>query len=98
MGKILGGVSGESVWSKSLGEHDNVDTFVQLTCSVRDFNHTLSPQTPFILYHRKPWAQYVSQKKRYMVKVCSFRVKWGTPDIVVPLPKTCKIANAEVEL
>ena len=51
--KILGGVSGESVWVKSLGEHDNVDNFVQLTCSVRDFNHTLSPQTLFISYYKK---------------------------------------------
>ncbi len=28
MDKILGGVSSENVWVKSLGEHDNVDKFV----------------------------------------------------------------------
>ena len=71
---ILGRVSGESVWVKSLGEHDNVDNFVQLSCSVRDFNHTLSPQTPFILYHKKLEPAMVHSKKRYMVKVCSFEV------------------------
>ncbi len=27
MGKILGGVSIESVWLKSLAKHDNVDNF-----------------------------------------------------------------------
>ena len=85
MGKILGGVSGESVWPKSLAEHDNVDNFVQLTCSVRDFNHTLSPQTPIILYHKKPWPSCASQKKRYMVKVCSFSLEQGMADTVVPL-------------
>ncbi len=31
---ILNGVSDESVWLKSLSEHDNVDNFVQITCSV----------------------------------------------------------------
>ena len=55
MGKILGGVSGDSVWLKSLAEHDNVDNLVQLTCSASDLSHTLSPQTPFI--------SYVSQEK-----------------------------------
>ena len=63
MGKILGGVSGESVWLKSLAELDNVDNFAQLTCSASDFSHTLSPQTPFILYHKNLWASYVSQGK-----------------------------------
>ncbi len=48
MGKILDGVSSESVWLKSLAEHDNVDNFVQLACSASDFYHTLSPQTPFV--------------------------------------------------
>ena len=43
MGKILRGLSDESVRLKSLDEHDNVDKFV-LTCSVSDFNHTLSSQ------------------------------------------------------
>ena len=28
------GVSNESVWSKSLADHGNVDKFVQVTCSV----------------------------------------------------------------
>ncbi len=52
MGKILRGLSDESVWLKSLAEHDNVDKFVQLTCSASDFNHTLSSQIPFILHHK----------------------------------------------
>ena len=94
MGKILGWVSDECVWPKSLGEHDNVDNFVKLTCSVRDFNHTLSPQTLIILYHKKPWPFCASQKKRYTVKVCSFRVKQGMADTVVPLLKfLCRVGG-----
>ena len=85
MDKILGEVSSESVWLKSLAEHDNVDNFVQLTCSASDFYHTLSPQTSFVLYHENLWASYASQKKRYTVKVYSFRERWGMADIVVPL-------------
>ncbi len=52
MDNILRGPSDESVWLKSLVEHDNVDKFVQLTCSASDFNHTISSQIPFILHHK----------------------------------------------
>ncbi len=41
--------------------------------------------TPFILHHIKLLASEASQKKKHMVKICSFRAKWGTADTVVPL-------------
>ncbi len=87
MDKILRGVSDERVWLKSLDEHDNVDKFVQLTCSVRYFNRTLSSQTPFILHHKNTVCHLCSTEKRHTVKGYSFRVKWGMADIVDPLLK-----------
>ena len=74
-GKIFRGVSDERVWLKSLGEHDNVDKFVKLTCSVLDFNHTLSSQTPFILHHKNTVCLLCSTEKRHIVKGYSFRVE-----------------------
>ncbi len=87
MGKILRGVSNESVWLKSLAEHDNVNKFVQLTCSERDFNHIHSSKTPFLLHHKNTVCLLCSTEKRNMVKGCCFRVKWGMADIVDPLLK-----------
>ena len=77
MGKILRGLSDESVWLKSLAEHDNVDKFVQLTCSASDFNHTLSSEIPFILHHKNTMCPLCPKEKRHTVKVYSFQENWG---------------------
>ncbi len=82
-----GGFQWKCIRLKSLAEHDNVDKFVQLTCSVRDFNLTLSSQTPFILHHKNTVCLLCSTEKRHMVKDCSFRVKWRMADIVDSLLK-----------
>ncbi len=76
MGKILRGLSDKSVWLKSLAEHDNVDKFVQLTCSASDFNHTLSSQIPYVppMPKRKKTGQE----------------NWGMPDIVDSFLKATK--------
>ncbi len=87
MGKILSGLSDESVWLKSLAEHDNVDKIVQLTCSASDFNHTLSSQIPFILHHKNSMCTLCPKEKRYTVKVYSFQENWGMADIVDSLLK-----------
>ena len=86
MGKTLGGVSGESVWLKSLAEHDIVDNFVQLTCSASDFYYTLSADSIHIVPY-KFLGLLCFTEKRYTVTVYSFRVRWGMPDIVVTLFK-----------
>ena len=82
MGKILKGLSDESVWLKSLAEHDNVDKFVQLICSASNFNHTLSSQIPFIFHHKNTMCPLCPKDKRYMVKVYSFQENWGMADSV----------------
>ncbi len=82
MGKILRGLSDESVWLKSLAEHDNVDKFVQLTCSASDFNHTLSSQIQFILHHKNTMCPLCPKQKRHTVKVFSSHENWGMADIV----------------
>ena len=87
MGKISNGLSDESVWLKSLAEHDNMDKFVQLTCSASDFNHTLSSQIPFILHHKNTLCPLCSKEKRHTVKCYSFLENWGMADIVDSLLK-----------
>ncbi len=87
MGKILRRLSDESVWLKSLAEHDNVDKFVQLTCSASDFNHTLPLQIQFILHHKNTMGHLCPKQKRHTVKVDSFHEKWGMADIVDSLLK-----------
>ncbi len=78
MGKILRGLSDESVWLKSLAEHDNV---YKLTCSASDLNHTLSAQNPFILHYKNTMCPLCPKEKRHMVKVYSFKENWGMADI-----------------
>ena len=71
MGKILGGVSDESVLLKSLGEHDNVDKFVKLTCSVH-FRHRsihIAPQE----YYVPPMLQRKKTRGKSMFFQCKLR-------------------------
>ncbi len=86
--KKFGWVSDESVWLKSLAEHDNVDRFVQITWSASDFIHTLSSHTSYhtemnLLASSFPW------KKRQWdtIKVFSFRLRCGMADIIDSLLK-----------
>ena len=87
MAKFLRDLSNESVWLKSLAEHDNVDKFVQLTCSASDFHHTLSSQIPFILHHMNTIFLLCPKAKRHMVNIYSFQENWGMADIVDSLLK-----------
>ncbi len=82
MGKISRGLSDESVWLKSLAEHDNMDKFVQLPCSATDFNHTLSSQISFILHHKNTMCLLCPKEKRHMVKVYYFQEDWGMADTI----------------
>ncbi len=64
MGKIFRGLSDESVWLKSLAEHDNVDKFVQLTCSASDFNHIYAFITGSIhIVHQEYYVPLMHKRK-----------------------------------
>ncbi len=68
--KVLALTRGREQFSKITCQAWYMDNFVKLSRSVWDFYHTLSPKTPFILYH-KNFGPPLFHRKRHTVKILS---------------------------